>query len=458
MENEKLLEIKENLKNVLENQRYSQIKEIFEDTNEVILAEALESEFNTNEIVAIFRKIPKDIAAELFTYFSQETKEKTISLLTDEEIKIIFEYMFTDDISEFIQELPEERIKRILNAASKERKAEINMILNFKEYSAGSIMSTDYISLSPNIDVDEALDIIKKEEKLAETIDICYITNENNTLLGYISTKTILLCPEKTILSDVMETDIISIDTDKDQEEAAKIFKRYDLTVLPVVNKNHNLMGIITIDDIYDIIEEEATEDIQKMGGITPIDGSYIQMPVWEMYKSRITWLLILMISATVSGYIITKNIHLVKEFPSLLVFIPVLMDTAGNAGSQSSAMVIRGIVVDDMSIKDSKYVLKTELINSLILGFILFIANLIRISIFNPNLSFKIALLVSVTVYLVVTIANLIGGILPLIATFFKQDPASMSSPILTTLCDAISLSSYFLLARIFLGGALNV
>lgn len=458
MENEKLLKLKEELRNLLEMENISEIREIFEEINEVTLAEILEEEFSKEEIVSIFRKIPKEIVADIFSYFSHDTKEDVISLFTDKEINIIFEYMFTDDISEFIQELPDEKIKRILDAASKERKAEINMILNFEEYTAGSIMNTDYISLSPDISVDEALNIIKEEEKLAETIDICYVVNENNTLLGHVSMKTILLSPEDTIISDVMETDVISINTDEDQEEAAKLFQKYDLIVLPVVNKQHSLMGIITIDDVYDIIQEEITEDIQKMRGITPIDGSYTLMPIIEMYKSRITWLLILMVSATVSGWIITKNLGFVELFPSLLVFIPVLMDTAGNAGSQSSAMVIRGIIVDEMSIKDAKHVIKTELINSLVLGAILFVVNMLRILIFNRNIDFKIALLVSITVYIVVTIANLIGGLLPLIATFFKQDPASMSSPILTTVCDAISLTTYFFLAKLLLGGILHV
>lgn len=451
-------EIKKSIVEYTENMKNIRLLEFLDDTNEVNVAEVLENEFTAEQIIKLFRKINKEKVAEIFAYFSQETKEKVISLFSDEEIKIIFEYMFTDDISEFLDQLPEERVNKVLSAASKQRRTEINMILNFKEYSAGSLMSTDYISLFPDITVDEALEIIKKEEKLAETISFCYVTNENNTLLGYISVKTILLAPEKTIISDIMELDVISVDTDEDQEEIAKVFSKYDLIVLPVVNKQHTLMGIITIDDVYDIIQEEITEDLQKMGGITPIDGSYIQMNVFEMFKSRITWLLILMISATVSGWIISGNITLIKHLPSLLIFIPVLMDTAGNAGSQSSTMVVRGIALDNLNIKDIVYVVKKELKNSIILGFLLFVANMIRIVVFMPSIEFKIALLISTTVYIIVLIANLIGGVLPLIATSFKQDPASMSSPILTTVCDAISLTTYFTLARIFLGGGLNV
>ena len=362
--------------------------------------------------------------------------------------------MFTDDISEFLEELPANIVKRVLNSASKQRRSEINMMLHFKENSAGSVMSTDYVELDPDITVDDALLKIKEKEKLAETISYCYITNEQHILVGCVYMKSILIAPSNTLISDIMQKDVVSVQCDEDQEEVAKIFSKYDLLVLPVVNDQHRLLGIITIDDVYDIIQDEVTEDLQKMGGITPIEGSYINLSILEIVKSRITWLLILMISATVSGWILTKNIDLTIKIPSLLIFVPMLMDTAGNAGSQSSAMVVRGIVIDNLSIRDFKYIVKTEFINSLILGLILFVVNMLRIVLFMRNIDISVAILISATIYIIITIANLIGGILPLIASSMKQDPSSMSGPVLTTVCDAISLTTYFTLASIFLGG----
>lgn len=451
---DKLITLGEDLKNSLNNKNIFHLRDIIYDNNEVTIANILKDQFTIQEILFMFKVIKKEKSAEIFAYLPQEIKEEIISGLQDHEIKVMLDYMFTDDITEFLEELPANIVKRVLKSASSQRRAEINMILNFRENSAGYVMSTDYVELDPDITVDDALQEIKNQERLAETISYCYITNDQHILLGYISMRSILLAPHHTLISDIMETDVISIESDEDQEEVSKIFSKYDLLVLPVVNDQHRLIGIITVDDVYDIIQDEVTEDLQKMGGITPIDGSYINMPIIEIVKSRITWLLILMISATVSGWIITKNIDLTLKFPSLLIFIPMLMDTAGNAGSQSSAMVVRGIAIDNLQISDIKYVVKTEFLNSLILGLILFVVNTLRILIFMNNISVNIALLTSSTVYIIVIIANLIGGSLPLLASLLKQDPASMSGPVLTTVCDAISLSTYFALATIFLGG----
>ena len=444
------------LKTSLEEKNIFHLRDIIYDTNEVTLANIFEEYFEIKDILFMFKVIRKEKTAEIFAYLPQNMKQQVINGLQDHEIKVMLDYMFTDDISEFLEELPANIVKRVLNSASNQRRSEINMILNFKENSAGSVMSTDYVELDPEITADEALKMIKDKERLAETISYCYITNDQHILLGFVSMKSILLASANTLISDIMETDVISVECDEDQEEVAKIFTKYDLLVLPVVNDQHRLIGIITIDDVYDIIQDEVTEDLQKMGGITPIEGSYINMSIIEMVKSRITWLLILMISATVSGLILSKNSDLTLKIPSLVIFIPMLMDTAGNAGSQSSAMVVRGIAVDNLNIGDFKYVIKTEFLNSLILGAILFAVNILRILIFMPKISMTIAILISATIYIIVTIANLIGGILPLLASTLKQDPASMSGPILTTVCDAISLTIYFSLASLFLGGGL--
>lgn len=446
--------LKIEIKSALESKNIFHLRDIIYDTNEVILANIFEKYFSTSEILFIFKVIKKEKSAEIFAYLPQNFKEELINGLQDHEIKVMLDYMFTDDISEFLEELPANIVKRVLNSASKQRRSEINMMLHFKENSAGSVMSTDYVELDPDITVDDALLKIKEKEKLAETISYCYITNEQHILVGCVYMKSILVAPSNTLISDIMQKDVVSVQCDEDQEEVAKIFSKYDLIVLPVVNDQHRLLGIITIDDVYDIIQDEVTEDLQKMGGITPIEGSYINLSILEIVKSRITWLLILMISATVSGWILTKNIDLTIKIPSLLIFVPMLMDTAGNAGSQSSAMVVRGIVIDNLSIRDFKYIVKTEFINSLILGLILFVVNMLRIVLFMRNIDISVAILISATIYIIITIANLIGGILPLIASSMKQDPSSMSGPVLTTVCDAISLTTYFTLASIFLGG----
>lgn len=451
---EKEENLKNEIKEALESKNIFHLRDIIYETNEVVLANIFEKYFSTKEILFIFKVIKKEKSAQIFAYLPQNFKQELINGLQDHEIKVMLDYMFTDDISEFLEELPANIVKRVLNSASKQRRNEINMMLHFKENSAGSVMSTDYVELDPDITVDEALLKIKEKERLAETISYCYITNEQHILIGFVYMKSILIAPSNTLISDIMKTDVISVQCDEDQEEVAKIFSKYDLLVLPVVNDQHRLLGIITVDDVYDIIQDEVTEDLQKMGGITPIEGSYVNMSILEIVKSRITWLLILMISATVSGWILTKNINLTLKIPSLLIFVPMLMDTAGNAGSQSSAMVVRGIVIDNLSIKDFKYIVKTEFINSLILGLILFTVNMLRIVLFMKNIDISVALLISTTIYIIITIANLIGGILPLIASSLKQDPSSMSGPVLTTLCDAISLTTYFTLASIFLGG----
>ena len=264
-----------------------------------------------------------------------------------------------------------------------------------------------------------------------------------------------MIAKDDTLISDIMETDVISVDVDDDQEDVAQTMSKYDLLALPVVDNNHHILGIVTIDDVLDIIESETTEDIQRMSGINPTDGNYLDQSSFKISKSRISWLLILMISATVSGSIVTANSD-ITSISSILAFMPMIMDTAGNAGCQSSAMVIRGIIVDDMKISNLFSIIKKELFNSLILGGILFVINTLRIIVFMPSVKWETAILVSLTILIIVTIANLIGGILPMIGLYLKLDPASMSGPVLTTACDAISLTTYFTLARIFVAGGL--
>lgn len=426
---------------------------LLEDKNAVEIVKLIEN-YKLEEIIDLFNKLGYEKSSEIFSYLPTDKKELLILNLNQDFIQQLLEYAYSDDIIEFIDESSEEARNRLLNSASKERRLQISMQMNFKENSAGSMMSVDFIELDLNDSVEIAMQKIKDQESIAETISYCYITSELHTLVGVISLKEVLLAPEGSYIKDVMENDVISVDLDDDQEKVAQIMSKYDMLAIPVVNQQHKILGIITIDDILDIIQDETTEDIHKMSGISNLDGGYLETSVFKIARSRIFWLLILMISATISGYIIGNNADITLKLPSLLIFMPMLMDTAGNAGSQSSAMVIRGIVVDNLSTKDFFTIFKKEFLNSLVLGSILFIINILRIIIFMPNIQLAIAILISTTIFIVVIIANLAGGLLPLIGNHFKLDPASMSGPVLTTVCDAVSLLTYFFLASIYLGG----
>ena len=384
-----------------------------------------------------------------------EVREELILKLNSDFLYYLIDDLYTDDIKEILDEENEEVKQRIFEVASYNKKLQLNVQLNFEENSAGAIMSADFVKISEDDTALIAMKKIKSQERIAETISYCYVTNERSNLIGLISMKEILIAQDDTIIKDIMETDVITVNVDDDQEEVTEIMSKYDLIALPVVDDNHRILGIITIDDVLDIIESETTEDIQKMSGISPTDGNYLELSSFEISKSRIVWLLILMISATVSGSIVTANRD-ITTITSILIFMPMIMDTAGNAGCQSSAMVIRGIIVDKMKFSNLFGIIKKEFLNSIILGTVLFVVNTLRIIIFMPNIKWEMAIMVSLTILIIVTIANMIGGILPLIGEALKIDPASMSGPLLTTACDAISLTAYFTLAKLFHAGGL--
>lgn len=423
------------------------------DKNVVEIGKIIE-DYEVSQIVELFHQLGYEQSAEIFAYLPLSVKQEVILNLDQKDIQELLEYLYSDDIIEFIEESDDEVKQKVLDSASKKRRLQLTMQMNFKENSAGSMMSVDFIELDIDDTSEQALQKIKDQESIAETVSYCYVTSEQHTLVGVITLKEVLLAPEHSFIKDIMENDVISVDVDEDQEIVAQTMSKYDMLALPVVNPQHKILGIITIDDVLDIIEDETTEDIHKMSGVTNLEGSYLDTSFVKIAKSRIFWLLILMISATISGFIIGKNEDITVKLPSLLIFMPMLMDTAGNAGSQSSAMVIRGIVVDDLSMKNFATIFKKEWMNSMILGSCLFLVNTLRIILFMPDISWHIALLVSATIFIIVLIANLAGGLLPLIGNHFKLDPASMSGPVLTTVCDAISLLTYFSLASLYLGG----
>lgn len=443
-----------NLKYEIENNNIVNLKEELLEMNPVELAKELD-ELEIEKIIEIFNLIGTEKSSEVFPYLLMEVREELILKLNSDFLYYLIDDLYTDDIKEILDEENEEVKQRIFEVASYNKKLQLNVQLNFEENSAGAIMSADFVKISEDDTALIAMKKIKSQERIAETISYCYVTNERSNLIGLISMKEILIAQDDTIIKDIMETDVITVNVDDDQEEVTEIMSKYDLIALPVVDDNHRILGIITIDDVLDIIESETTEDIQKMSGISPTDGNYLELSSFEISKSRIVWLLILMISATVSGSIVTANRD-ITTITSILIFMPMIMDTAGNAGCQSSAMVIRGIIVDKMKFSNLFGIIKKEFLNSIILGTVLFVVNTLRIIIFMPNIKWEMAIMVSLTILIIVTIANMIGGILPLIGEALKIDPASMSGPLLTTACDAISLTAYFTLAKLFHAGGL--
>ena len=440
------------LKEIIANKQVKKLREIFEEVNIVDLAEMAE-QCTLSEVLFVFKTVKKEVTADLFAYLSLDKQEELIKTFTGPEIKSILDNLYLDDVVDFLEEMPESIVKKVLHNATSDQRVEINQLLSYAPNSAGSIMTTDYVELFEHHSVEEAMEQIRKQGKTAETINTCFVINKSNTLLGSITLRDILFASDDMEIGEIMDADIVAVTTGDDQEEVGHIFQKYDISVVGVVNSQFKLVGIITVDDVIDVLEEEATEDIHLMAGIRPVEGSYLESNVWEIFKSRIPWLLILMIPATLTGMIIAGNSAILLIVPSLVNFIPMLMDTAGNAGSQASAMVIRGIVVDDLSIKDFLAVLFKELRASFITGLILFVINTLRIVIFMPNIGLTVAILVSFTVFLTITLANLIGGLLPLFALILKIDPASMSGPVITTLVDAVSLLVYFTIAIAVLG-----
>jgi magnesium transporter len=438
-------------KALIEGRKFQEIRDMFNYYNMVDLALMVE-DCSLDQVLMLFKILKREISAEMFTYLSYTKQEELINAFTSLEIKGMLENLYSDDIVDFLEELPSNLVKKILQSATEDQRSEINLLLSYPEDSAGYMMTTDFVELKLSDTVKRAIARIKTQGKVAETISNCYIVNENRTLVGSIRLREILFADEDEMISEIMDTDVISVVTSDDREEVANVFKKYDFSVLPVVNDEKKLIGIITADDIIDVLLEETTEDIQKIAAIIPMEGSYTETNILEMAKSRASWLIILMVSATFTGLIIQGYEQTLTLIPALAASMPMIMSTAGNAGSQSSIMVIRGISVDNMSIKDFWLVIWKELKIGLVIGLVLFVVNVLRLMIFTPEVGLTTDLVISTTVFITILMANITGGLLPLIALIFKQDPAAMASPLITTIVDALALIVYFRLAMYFL------
>ena len=446
---------KEIFERLLQDKQYKAIKSIFDTLNPVDIAE-LFPELDEKDMVILFRLIPKERAAEVFTYLGQEEEQVLLLALTDTEIKGIMDDMFIDDAVDVIEEMPANVVERML-ALSGEKRTAINTILNYPEDSAGSIMTLEYISLLPSMTIGDALKKVKSAGIRSETVYTCYVV-EKHKLLGIITAKDLLTCDDSEKISDVMETNIISVKTHTDKEEVAALFNKYDFLSLTVVDNAFCIVGIVTVDDAMDVLQEEAEEDFQKMAAITPTDKPYLRTTPFSIWKSRIPWLLILMVSATFTGIIISSFEDALSKLVVLTAFIPMLMDTGGNSGSQASVTIIRGLSLGEIGVKDVFKVMWKEFRVSILCGISLAAAAFLKVILIdgllmgNSDVSVTVALVVALTLWLTVICAKLIGCSLPIVAKKLGFDPAVMASPFITTIVDAVSLLVYFGFAKMFL------
>jgi len=440
----------EEIVELLEQNKLAELKEILINENPIDIADVFE-EFPKEKYLIIFKLLPKDFSSEVFSYLSPEKQQEVIENITDDEIKFIVEDMYLDDTVDFIEEMPANIVDKILKNTSSNKRKLINQMLKYPENSAGSVMTVEYISFKDNYTVKQAIEYYRKVAIDKEETDICFVTDTKKKLVGIISLKTLILSKDDSYIQDEMDTNFVSVLTLDDQEEIAALFRKYDLTTMPVVDHEDRLVGVITVDDIVDVIDQENTEDIQKMAAMNPSDEEYLKESVVSLAKHRILWLLVLMISATFTGLVIKKYEDILQSAVYLATFIPMLMDTGGNAGSQSATLVIRGIALEEIEFSDIFRVIWKELRVSILVGFILSAVNFIRIYYFTRS-GLETSLVVAISMFLTVIMAKVIGGVLPLVAKSLKIDPAIMASPLITTIVDTAALIIFFKLSVIFL------
>lgn len=442
--------LKNSIERLLENKRYTTLRDIFITLQPVDIA-AMFDEMPEEALPLLFRLLPKEIAAETFVEMDDDAQEMLIHGFSDTELKEVVDELYVDDAVDLIEEMPANVVMRILRQADPEVRQKINEVLNYPEDSAGSIMTTEFVSLRPTMTVSDSIKRIRRTGVDKETIYTCYVTDDNRKLIGMISIKTLLLAEEDSIISDIMEANVISVNTLDDQEHVANQFNKYDFLAIPVVDGENRLVGIVTVDDAIDVMQEETTEDMEMMAAITPSDKPYMKTGVFETYRKRIPWLLVLMISATFTGMIITSFEDSLAVIPVLTAYIPMLMDTGGNSGSQASVSVIRGLSLDEIKFRNMPMVIFKECRVALLCGVTLAAANFLKLLFFD-RVDVAVALAVCLTLVCTVFVAKVIGCSLPIIAKKIGFDPAVMASPFITTAVDALSLLMYFQIAKIFL------
>ena len=447
---------------MLKNKELKKMRSVLDTLEPADIAEMMESLYDDNELKEedlprMFRVLPKDLAADTFIEMNPDMQETLIKAFTDKELHQIMDDMFVDDMVDVIEEMPANVVSRMLKSVDSATRRNINTILNYPEDSAGSIMTIEYIDLNRNMTVKDAFDKIRKEGEDKETISVCYVT-EKKKLVGIVSIRDLLLNPYEAKIGDIMESDVISVMTTDDKEVVANALSKYDYTALPVVDKENRLVGIVTVDDAIDVLTDEATEDIEKMAAITPSEHPYLRSSVIEIWKQRIPWLMLLMISATFTGMIITKFEDALSVQVALTAFIPMLMDTGGNTGSQASVTIIRGISLGDIEFSDILAVIWKEFGVSILCGLSLAIVGFGKIMLIdrllmgNTSISVMVAAVVSISLVFTIMIAKFVGCTLPLFAKKLGFDPAVMASPFITTIVDALSLLIYMNVAVLLL------
>lgn len=443
------------LEELITSKNINELRSVFDEYNSVDLAEIV-SLLEIKKTVFIFKTVPSYLTAEVFSYLDADYKEELVGFLTGKDIKNIMEELFSDDIVDFIEEMPSNIVKKVLKNIDKDLRGEVNKLLSYKENTAGSIMTIEYLELKENDSCKSALNKIRKEGRNVETISYCYIVDSKRNLKGYISLKEVLFNEEKTKIKDIMERDIVSVKVDDDKEEVANVVKKYDLSTIPVTNNEMKMLGIITVDDIIDVIEEEATEDIEKMANMSPLEDDYFDVSAVKMYSKRIVWLIILLFASVLSTLILSKAESLISTVAILAVFMPMITASAGNAGSQTTALLIRGLSLGTIKTKDFFKALRKELLVGILVGGslavvcygFLWIENLIGIIEVRENASVIFAC-VSLSLMLVVIMSKCIATTLPILAKLCKLDPAVMAGPLVTTLADAMSIFIYFTIAK---------
>ena len=416
------------------------------EENEVDIAEFLE-ELPQDKIVVVFRALPKEMAAEVFSNLEPDTQQVIIQSATDQEVSAIVEELYVDDAVDMLEELPANVVKRVLKAARPDTRKLINQFLNYPDNSVGSIMTAEFTDLKQSMTVAQAIAHIRRTGENSESVYTCYVTDAGRRLEGVLTIKELLLAQDEQLIADLMETDVITAETTEDQEEAVARMMKYDFISLPVVDKEGRLVGIVTVDDVMDVMEEEATEDFEKMAAMAPSEKPYLKTSVLSLAKHRILWLLVLMISGMITGGILGQYETAFAAMPLLVTFIPMLTDTGGNAGSQSSTLVIRGMAVGEIQLKDFAKVFWKELRVSMLVGVVLSAVNFVRLIITYPG-NQMVALTVALALFVTVLLAKTVGGVLPMVAKLCHADPAIMAAPLITTIVDAISLVVYFRIA----------
>ena len=441
----------DNILDLIEQKKYIQLKKILSEMNEVDIAEILDP-LDPNTTLLLFRMLPKDLAVEVFAHFSTDQQRDIISAVTDKELNYILDELFFDDMIDLIEEMPANVVSKILLNSTQEERRLINQFLKYPPDSAGSIMTIEYVELRKNMTVKDALKHIKEIGLSKETIYTCYVTDQKRTLEGIISLRKLVVSDPDLYIEELMDEEIIYVHTHDDQESVANIIRKYGFIALPVVDNEHRLTGIITVDDVMEVIEQETTEDFQLMAAMSPSEDAYLTTKVSALARQRITWLLVLMVAATFTGQIINRYNELLQSTVVLATFMPMLMNTGGNAGSQAATLIIRGLATGEITLNDGWKVLWKEFRVSIIVAITLAVINYTRLMTLE-KVGNLVSLTVSLTLVTTILIAKMTGSLLPLLAKKLKLDPAIMAGPLIATVVDAVGLTVYFSIAALLLG-----